>query len=67
MRLRSFDEIRDKKITKLRGQFAGSFIDVDIAITKYSGRNSAEERDSKPGGEIFKTGGEEKSALGIGG
>lgn len=33
-RLSSFDEMRDKKITKLRGQFAGSFIDVDVAITK---------------------------------
>lgn len=57
IRLSSFDEMRDKKITKLRGQFAGSFIDVDVAITKCSGRNSMEERDSEPGGKIFKAGG----------
>lgn len=33
MRLSSFEEMRDKKITELRGQFAGSFISVDVAIT----------------------------------
>lgn len=58
MRLSSFDEMRDKKITELRGQFAGSFINVDVEITKYSGRNGAEERDSELQSKIFKTGGE---------
>lgn len=52
-----FDEMRDKKTTELRGQFAGSFIDVDVAITKCSGRNSVEVRNSEPGEKIYKTGG----------
>lgn len=55
MRSSGFDEIRDKKTTELRGQFAGSFSDVDVAITKCSRRNSVEERDSEPGGKIYKT------------
>ena len=32
-------------------QFAGSFISVDVEITKYSGRNSVRKRDSDPGGK----------------
>ena len=65
MRLSSFGGIQDKKIINLRVQFAGSFINVDAEITKYSGRNSVEKRDSDLGGKIFQQ--QERRVLGIGG
>lgn len=54
MILSSFDGMRDKKITEPRGQFAGSFISVDIEIIK-SGSNGVDERDSELEGKTFKT------------
>lgn len=65
MRLSSFGGMQDKKIINLRVQFAGSFINVDAEITKYSGRNSVEKRDSDLGAKIFQQ--QERSVLGIGG
>lgn len=65
MRLSSFGGMQDKKIINLRVQFAGSFINVDAEITKYSGRNSVEKRDSDLGTKIFQQ--QERSVLGIGG
>lgn len=53
MILNSFDGIKDKKITELRGQFAGGFINVDIKIIKY-GSNGVDERDSELEGKTFK-------------
>lgn len=51
----SFDGTGGKNITKLKVQFAGSFItmDADIVIQK-----NVYEGDNEPGGKIFKTGGE---------